>query len=395
MATIEMTTADQLMRQVAKIEPMIRAHAAEAEQHCRLSPKVAAALREIGCYRMFRPTACGGLGFNPVSGHRVIEELSRIDSAAGWNVAIANACESFGGWLDEADAQTVYGSPDAVLAGSFFPPRRAIAVDGGYSVTGRCPFNSNVHNATWLIGLAHVFDGETQRTNDDGSPATIITFLPATDVTIIENWDTLGMRGTGSHDVEVKDLFVPNKYAPNFVPIDTPNPAYDTPFHRMATWASIACNAVPALGIAQAAIDDLVALGRKVPAYTERALRNRHVVQRNLAKASGKVEAARAFAHTVLNEAWQNARNGIITDLQTRARSQLAAVHMLTASAEAVDLVHSCVGASGIRCDQRFQRYFRDVHVITQHAYVCEDRLESVGQIMFGMEPEWGFFAFA
>lgn len=395
MATVESITANDLLAGITEIEPLIREHSAEAEQARRLSLPVVEALKELGCFRMCRPRTRCGLEFDPVSAFRIIEELARIDSAVGWNVSIANACESFGGWLTEAASDAVYGSPDTVLAGSFFPPRKAVAVDGGYRLSGRSPFNSNCNNATVIIGLAHIYDGDKPRLGDDDMPITIVTFMPADEVTIVENWDTLGMCGTGSHDVQVEGLFLPEERTAVFVPIDTPNSAYNRPFHKMGTWSSVACNAVPALGVAQAAIDDLVALGSKVPAYTERSLRDRSVVQRDLAVAAGKLGAARAFLHTVFDEAWQDAVDGKTLDMPGRARCQLAISHAVTASAEAVDLVHGCVGATGIRNSERFQRYFRDVHVLTQHAYTCENRLESVGQVMFGLEPEWPFFQFS
>ena len=83
---------------------------------------------------------------------------------------------------------------------------------------------------------------------------------------------------------------------------------------------------------------------------------------------------------------------GPIPSLRAKARCQLASSTVTLTAAEVVDLVHSCVGTSGIRAEGRFERYFRDAHVITQHAFVCESRLEAVGQIMFGLEPDWGFF---
>ena len=89
--------------------------------------------------------------FDPVSAFRVMEELARIDTAVGWNVAIANACEPFGAWFPDTATDEVFGCPDAVMAGAFFPSRRAVPVDGGYELTGRCGFSSNCHAATWML----------------------------------------------------------------------------------------------------------------------------------------------------------------------------------------------------------------------------------------------------
>jgi alkylation response protein AidB-like acyl-CoA dehydrogenase len=385
---------NELLDRAAKLDPLVREHADEAERERRLSKPVTEALREAGFFRMFRPLARGGLELDPVSTFRVIEALAHSDSASGWNVQIANASEPFGAWFPSAVTREALSSEHAVMAGAFNPPRRAVPVEGGYRLSGKTPFNSNCHSATCFIGLASIYDGDAQRLDDSGAPVTLLTLFPSEDARIIENWDTLGMCGTGSHDVSVEEIFVPEERAVPFLPLTQPSEGYEAPLHRLSVWPSVACQAAPSLGIAQAALDDLVALGMKVPAYTQRSLRNRAVVQLQLAQAAGKLGAARAFFHATYGEAWRIAQSGRGLEMRERAKCQLSASHAVTASAEAIDLVHACVGASGIRNDQRFQKYFRDIHVITQHAFVCASRLEAVGQVMLDLEPDWPFFQF-
>ena len=395
MDTAVITTVSDVLGRVAELEPMIRAASAEAETERRLSAPVAEALREAGCYHLFRPRSRGGLELDPVSAFRVIEELARIDSAAGWNVSIANAAEPFGAWFSDETTEEVFGSPKTVMAGAFFPPRRAVPTEGGYRLSGRCGFNSNCHAATWVLGLAHIYDDGVERLDDNGEPLTLITLFPMREAEIIDNWNTLGMRGTGSHDVNVDDLFVPAERAVPFKPLDQPSPAYSGPWHRLTIWPPVACNAIPALGIAQAAIDAFADLAtKKTPSYTNTTLKDRSIVQLRFAKAVAKVESARAYLHEAFDTAWQGALDGRTLDMADRARLQLASSHVPIAAAEAVDLIHSLVGTAGIRNDQVFQRHFRDVHVVTQHAFVSESRMEAVGQISFGLEPNWGFLHF-
>ncbi len=389
------TTVDDVLGSVAELEPMIRAASAEAETERKLSARVAEALREAGCYHLFRPRSRGGLELDPVSAFRVIEELARIDSAAGWNVSLANALEPVGAWFSDETTEEVFGSPKTVMAGSFFPPRRAVPTEGGYRLSGRCSFNSNCHAATWVLGLAHVHDDGVARLDDNGAPVTLITLFPMREAEIIDNWDTLGMCGTGSHDVSVDDLFVPAERAVLFKPLDQPSPAYSGPWHRLTIWPGVACNAIPALGIAQAAIDEFADLAKKkTPSYTNTTLKDRSIVQLRFAMAVAKVESARAYLNEAFDTAWQGALDGRTLALADRARLQLASSYVPIAAAEAVDLIHSLVGTAGIRNDHVFQRHFRDVHVITQHAYVGESRMEAVGQISFGLEPNWGFLHF-
>ncbi len=166
------------------------------------------------------------------------------------------------------------------MAGGFFPPRRAVPVEGGYRLSGRCTFNSNCHAATWILGLAHVYDDGVERLDENGAPVTLITLFPREKAEIIDNWDTLGMRGTGSHDVNVDDLFVPAERAVPFKPLEQPSPAYSGPWHRLTIWPSVAGTAIPALGIAQAAIDEFAELAtKKTPSYTTTMLKDRSIVQ--------------------------------------------------------------------------------------------------------------------
>jgi len=395
MQTAVRTTVDEVLGRVAELEPMIRAASAEAEIERRLSAHVAEALRDAGCYHLFRPCSRGGLELDPVSAFRVLEELSRIDSAAGWNVAQANNAEPFGAWFSDATTAEVFGSTQTVLAGGFFPPRRAVPVEGGYRLSGRCTFNSNCHAATWILGLAHVYDDGVERLDENGAPVTVMTLFPHEKAEIIDNWDTLGMRGTGSHDVNVDDLFVPAERAVPFKPLEQPSPAYSGPWHRLTIWPSVAGAGIAALGIAQAAIDAFAELAmKKTPSYTATTLKDRSIVQLRFAQAVAKVESARAYLHQAFDAAWQGALDGRSLDMAGKARLQLASSHVPIAAAEAVDLIHSLAGTAGIRNDQAFQRHFRDAHVITQHAFVGESRMEAVGQVRFGLDPNWPFLHF-
>lgn len=389
-------SVDDMLAAVKKIEPLIRSESDQAESKRRLSSNVADALRDVGCFHMFRPRSRGGLELDPVSSFRVIEELARIDSAVGWNVALANSIEPFGAWFSDETSEDIFGSPETIMCGAFFPPRKAIPVEGGYRLSGRCSFNSNCHAANWILGLAKLDDDSgAARSDGQGQPETLITLVPMDDAEIIDNWDTLGMRGTGSHDVIVDDVFVPFERASPFEPLERPSSAYSGPWHRLTIWPSTASCAVPALGIAKATIDAFAKLAtEKTPSYTSTALKDRSIVQLRFAKAVAKVESARAYLYEVFDSAWQAALDGHCPDIEAKAKLQLASSHVPIAAAEAVNVIHSLVGTTGIQNNQTFQRHFRDIHVITQHAYVCESRMEAVGQVHFGLEPNWGFLHF-
>ena len=214
---------------VHQIEPVIRAHAEDAERERRLSDAVADAMRAYGLYRLWRPRAFGGLEVDPMTAFEVVEEVSRIDTAAGWNLQLSSGIDALGAWFPDDGAKEIYGEPDASFAGSFFPPRRVVAVDGGYRVTGQTPFVSGAHQAHWFLGLAQVYDDDTQQLGPDGLPVTLLTMCPASEAVIVDNWRTLGMRGTGSHDVLMTDVFVPSRHTALLAPYENPGSAYQGP----------------------------------------------------------------------------------------------------------------------------------------------------------------------
>ena len=387
--------ADDLINKINNISSLLQTNSTLADATTRMSDEVAEALRSLGAYRMFRPGTRGGLGFDPVSAFRVVEALARIDSAAAWNVAVANGCEVFGAWFTDATTAEIFADPDVTLAGGLFPPRKAEAVEGGYRVSGRTLFNSNCHAANWLLCEAMIYDGGAERFDAEGNPQGLFLFLPITEATIVENWDTLGMRGTGSHDIEVNDVFVPASRTAALTPLQTTDSAYADPLYRLGIWPALAINGVAALGVAQAAIDDFIELAHvKTPAYTARTLRERPIVQLRLAEAEAHVRAARALMHQTFNRTLAAVASGGLLTIEQKADCQQATSHMVMEAAKAVNLIHSIASTSAIRNDKPFARYFRDVHVMTQHAFFCEARLEAVGQIRMGLESDWDFMYF-
>ncbi|MCO6512294.1 MAG: acyl-CoA dehydrogenase family protein [Aridibacter famidurans] len=396
MPAVAETTVEGILGKLEDLRPLIEEHSDEAERNRCVSAPVSRAMLENGFFRMMRPETVGGLGLDPVTCFRMIEEVSRIDSAVGWNVGIANGFEPFGAWGSKELVRRVMSADDTVLCGGFFPPRKAVKVDGGYRISGRTQFNSNCNAATWVCGEALIFESDDATEPlkyETGAPMSILTFFPIEEAEIIDNWDTLGMCGTGSHDVEVTNVFLPEEQSAPFIPLSDPEPEYAGPLHRLSIWPAIACVAAPAFGIAQSAIDDFIELGKKVPSYTSGSLASRPVVQLQLGEAEAKVAAARALFHNTYDGMWQKALDGECLELEDRSRCQMACSYAVKTAAEAVDLIHLAAGSSAIRNEKRFQRHFRDIHVLTQHAFVSESRLQSVGQISLGAEPEWPFFA--
>ncbi|NIT59083.1 MAG: hydroxylase, partial [Aliifodinibius sp.] len=177
-------------------------------------------------------------------------------------------------------------------------------------------------------------------------------------------------------------------------PLENPGQAYRGPLYRMTIWPPVAALAPPALGIARAAINELIDLAKKkTPHFTTTALRERPEAQAKAAQAEALLGAGRAYLYEALREGWETVTQGQMLGLSQKMKIQLATISATRASAEAVDLVHSVAGSTAIRSEHPFQQYFRDVHTITQHAHVSTSRYQSVGNLMLGLEMDWPFFA--
>ena len=386
---------NSLLENAKQIGPIIRQYAAEAERERRLSRPVVDAMVRTGLYGMARPRAFGGPEADPVSMFRVVEEVARHDSAAGWNLQISLAVHSFLAWLaDEGAAEILNDGPPAILGASFSPGPPAIAVEGGYRVSGQYPFVSGVHDCHWLMFRLQVSDGHTLSVDDHGTPRHWFMFLPVDKAKILDTWNPLGMRGTGSHDVLLEDVFVPERHTALMAPLQRAGKAFQGPLYALTVWVPIGLLAPPSLGVARAAVSRLIELARaKTPSFTASSLARRQVVQRQVAEAEATLGAARAYLFETFRENWLAATARQPITEARKVTMQLATSHALACAAKAVDLVHAAAGTSAIHHENPFQQHFRDVHTMTQHAFASESRYESAGALILGAASDWGFFA--
>jgi alkylation response protein AidB-like acyl-CoA dehydrogenase len=286
-----------LIEAAQQIVPVIRDYAEEAERECRLSKPVLEALTQAGLLRMFIPRSLGGLEVDPLTCARVIEEVSRADSVAGWTLFNPLGWAFFCARLPDAGAEEIFGQhPNAVIAGPFHPPMQATPVDGGYCVTGRSPFASNCRDATWVGSTVLVMGGDTPRLTASGEPEVRLAFFPSKACEIFDTWHVLGMRGTGSDDIAVHEVFVPEARTCLMLPEFTPGAHYQGPLYRLPAMGATAA-LFPAIvcAIARNAIDAVVALAQgKTPFGSTTVLRARASTQAKVAQAEGALRAARA-----------------------------------------------------------------------------------------------------
>jgi len=387
----------RLLGEVERIVPLIREHAASAEANRRLSTAVWDAMEEARLFAMLAPRAYGGLELAPTEAMRVWEAVARIDSAAAWNLVMNQAIAACVAWLPASSAREVLRDGPTTMAGALNPPAAATRVEGGWRVTGQFPFGSGCQNAAWLALPAVEMDGDRPKVDPaTGHPAPFGALIPREQATIPDTWQTYGMRGTGSHDFAVRDLFVPDQMTFAVGPLHDPAPGFEGPLYRMWPWCGIVGEGIVSVGVAAAAVDEAVELCRtKTPAYNTVPLREQQLAQFQIGKAKARVEAARDTLHRAAAEGYEEVvASGALLSNAAKVRLQLAVCFAAEASAEAVRLVNDAVGASSVRLRQPFERYFRDAHVLLQHSDKSSARYASAGRLLFGLENDWVWLSF-
>jgi alkylation response protein AidB-like acyl-CoA dehydrogenase len=282
-----------------------------------------------------------------------------------------------------------------MMAASFAPPHRAEEVPGGYRITGRGPLASTIHDSRWALMSAIVFDGDQPRMTPAG-PDFITVVMRTADVEIIDTWNSLGMRGTDSHDIEAKGVFVPASRAFRFEPDSAASAPFEGPLYRMpALAATFPIIAPVGLAIAGGAIRELRAIvTTKVPLGSVKTARDRVAVQSAVAEAEAMVQSARLFFYDALTRAWQRAVAQKPFTLEDKADLMLASTWAVRSAARATDLMHRMGGTNGIYARNRLERHFRDAQTVRHHGFVSDSRLETVGQVYLGVPPEFPFVGF-
>jgi indole-3-acetate monooxygenase len=370
-------------------------HVEATERNRRLAPPVIDALRTAGLFRLFTPRAVGGLEVDPVTFARVVEEVSTFDSAAGWAFQVNTGAWWTSRMSPEGVAELYADGPDLMMAASFAPPHRAEEVQGGYRITGRGPLASTIHDSRWALMSAIVFEGDQPRMTPAG-PDFISVVMRTSEVEIIDTWDSLGMRGTDSNDIEANGVFVPESRTFRFEPDSTPSAPFDGPLYRMpalaATYPIIAPVALAIGTGAIRALRDIVTT--KIPLGSMKTARDRGAVQSAVAEAEAMVRSARLFFYDTLNTAWEGAVTRKPFTLEEKANLMLASTWAVRSAARATDLMHRMGGTNGIYARSRLERHFRDAQTVRHHGFVSESRLETVGQVYLGVTPEFPFVAF-
>jgi 3-hydroxy-9,10-secoandrosta-1,3,5(10)-triene-9,17-dione monooxygenase len=381
----------ELLARAEALVPVLREREARAEELRRLPDETIDDLHRSGLFRILQPRRVGGSELPFRSIVELVSVIGRGSGSTAWVLANLAAHHWMLGMWPKAAQDEVWGpSPDNLIGSALiFPRGRARPVDGGYRISGRWPFSSGVDPAAWNLIGAIVHDEES------GLSEPRIFLMPASDYTIIDTWYVIGLAGTGSKDVAVEDVFVPDYRTlavgqiiggPNPGSPVNPSVLYQLPAISLFAF----CIAGVSLGIAQGAIEYFKETMRtRTSYYTGRSLADFVTLQIHLAEAMASTDAARAVMLSDCEEATRIVAEGGLPDLDQRARYRRDGAHAATLCTKAVDVLFQATGGGAIYARNPLQRAFRDVHAANAH-YVLNWDINGAmfGRVALGLSPD-------
>jgi 3-hydroxy-9,10-secoandrosta-1,3,5(10)-triene-9,17-dione monooxygenase len=387
----EAPSFEALRRRAEALVPVLRERAAKTEALRRLPDETVADLQRTGLFRMLQPARVGG---SECPYRAVIEITSIVARGCGSTAWVLNNLAShhwmLGYWPKEAQDEIWGPSPETLIGSAFiFPGGRARKVDGGYRLSGRWPFSSGVDQSAWNMIAAVVPDEQT------GASEYRVFLLPASDYSVIDTWFVSGLAGTGSKDVAVEDVFVPDYRTisvnqitggPNPGSAVNPSVLYQLPAISLFAF----CIAGVSLGIAQGAIEYFMETMRtRTSYYTGRNLADFVTLQIHLAEATAITDAARAVMLSDCDEATRIVTAGQMPSLEQRARYRRDGAHAATLCTRAVDVLFQATGGGAIYARNPLQRAFRDIHAANAH-YVLNWDINGAmfGRVLLGLSPD-------
>jgi 3-hydroxy-9,10-secoandrosta-1,3,5(10)-triene-9,17-dione monooxygenase len=373
---------------VTELLPVLRERAQETEDAREVPAASVQALTETGFFRLLQPAKFGGYEADPLTFLTSVRMIASACGSTGWVASVLGVHAWQLALFPLAAQEDVWGEdPGTRMSSSYAPTGRATLVDGGHRLSGRWSFSSGCAHATWVL-LGGIVPGE------DGAPADFRTFLlPRRDYMIDDVWDTVGLRGTGSNDIVVSDVFVPETHSLSFTDVfrcDCPGhaansaPLYRLPYGSLFSYAIT----TPVIGMATGAYQAHVA-------YQQERVRASYVGQKAAEDPHAQVRVAEAAAE--LDSAWlalehnmvdlmAYARTGEKIPLPLRLRVRRDQVRGTGQAINAVDRLFENSGGRALKMGTPIQRFWRDAHAGRVHAINDPERaLTMFGRGEFGL----------
>jgi len=366
------------------LQPMlddIRTRRAESHRLGHIPQDIVEKFQQIGLYRAFVPEQFSGGAMAPMEFLRLIEIISAADGSAGWVASFGFASKYLASLPALTLAELYHDTPDIVFAGAVFPPQAATPEGRAYRVKGRWGFGSGSMGAS-LIGVGIRIEGES-----GGLPRMAV--MPREQVRIEENWDTIGMFATGSHDLVVDDVLVPEEWTL----IRGAPPSIDTAAYRYPTMAMAAqVLAIVGAGVAREAIDEVVRLATRKSSITGApSMADRPAFQTALAQMEAQLRSARAWFYEETDAVWDRVSNGSEVTPTEVAALRIASTHLAKTGADVARRAFEMAGTTGIFKGHPLSRLLLDALVVAQHAFMNDGTWQPGGAVLLGKAPPPGY----
>jgi resorcinol 4-hydroxylase (FADH2) len=390
--SVAILDVSDLLTRAHAIAELARERAQQTEADRRVGDDMIERMRQADLFRIMQPHAYGGLEYGFDVFAQVVAAIARGCGSTGWVYGLLASHQWLIACFSKAAQDEVWQDRTALAAGTYAPVGQAVAVDGGYRLSGVGSFCSGCDNAQWqLLG------GMIPQPGRAATPGFFL--LRSADCVIDDNWHTMGLAGTGSKNIVARDVFVPAHRTLAFAELtDATAPgmrANPNPLYRQSFLAVLPITIVsPVLGMAEGALADFLAMAgarttRGAVAGGNRRMAELTTVQMRVAEASACIDAARLLMFRDLAEAFEIAARGdpISVDVRLRnRRDQAFCVRLLVA---AIDALFLAAGGQGLFLEQPLQRAWRDAHAAASHISLNWDSTGSMyGQFMLGLEPK-------
>ena len=372
-----------------QLAPLVRASADAIEANRELPRPLFEALADAGLFLMAVPRAVGGKEVAFPLQVQVVEEIGKADASTAWALNQGATFGTFAAYMQPDAARAIWiDTPRSVVSNSPAPTAKAVVVPGGFRITAHQGFSTGCRHASWVAAHAQVIEnGEVRQRN--GKPEVRYCLVPKAQAQIHDTWHTRGMRGTGTHHFEIKDVFVPEAF--------TVLTAKDkliqegTRYRVPQTLVFAAGDGAIALGVARSCLDAFYELaGAKAPRYLSGLLRDQAISQFAVGQAEAALRSGRAFLMEAVTDIWNEATQTGAVSIERRVAMRLAGTHAIRLAAQVVESIYAACGGSAIMEGNLIQRHFQDIHVITQHLQGRLSHYELVGKHHLGLPIDEG-----
>jgi 3-hydroxy-9,10-secoandrosta-1,3,5(10)-triene-9,17-dione monooxygenase len=358
------------------VGPVLRAHAADAERANRLSEEAVKALREAGLFRLGVPRPFGGRAAGLTASVEVIAELAKSCPSSSWVVAVSYGAQQIAARFAERTRRGLWADdPDQAFCGSLTSiAASAVRVPGGQIVTGRWGWASGAYQAVWAVLTMPIMD-ERNEVVDQG-----VALVPMSDLSIVDTWNMMGMRGTGTNTLTASDVFIPEERILSFAKVIQPAETIEANYRT--SLGSLALTFVATmLGATEEVFDAtmrVVAGDKPLSDSCYERLADAPSIRSDIANARNLIDSARL--HVLRSANWADAvvEGGAELDEVARARLRMDAGYASKALRTAADLLVNVGGASSLSATNPVQRYWRDIHTAARHPTITTELSEEI-----------------